>query len=64
MLDSRRRGTPLQDPIGGFHHDATLTLSPRLTTAVAAIIVASTVSVGVGVTFVIWSIEAFLAMPA
>ncbi|CCD98385.1 hypothetical protein [Bradyrhizobium sp. STM 3809] len=63
--DWDQRDAPFQELTGGFHHDATLTLSPRLTTAVAAIIIAaSTVSLGMGVTFVIWSIRTVIAMPA
>ncbi|GLH81128.1 hypothetical protein SSBR45G_60370 [Bradyrhizobium sp. SSBR45G] len=53
-----------QGPVSGFHDNATLTLSPSLTTAVAATIAASTVSLGVSVTVVIWSIQAVISMPA
>jgi hypothetical protein len=48
----------------GFHDNATLTLSPSLTTAVAATIAASTLSLGVSVTVVVLSIQAVMSMPA
>ncbi|MGJ4885531.1 MULTISPECIES: hypothetical protein [unclassified Bradyrhizobium] len=54
----------LLTPISGFHDDATLTLSPSLTTAVVATIAASTLSLGVCVTIAVVSIRAVLSMPA
>ncbi|MGJ4905224.1 hypothetical protein ACQR0V_26905 [Bradyrhizobium sp. HKCCYLS2058] len=54
----------LPAPVSGFHDDATLTLSPSLTTAVVATIAASTLSLGVSVTIAVVSIRALLSMPA
>jgi hypothetical protein len=54
----------LRKPISGFNDDATLTLSPSLTTAVVATIAASTLSLGVSVTIVVVSIHTIMSMPA
>ncbi|MFC5321609.1 hypothetical protein ACFPPG_07470 [Bradyrhizobium oligotrophicum] len=48
----------------GFHDDATLTLSPRLTSVVAASIAAGTLSLGISATIAMMSIRALLSIPA
>jgi hypothetical protein len=57
-----RRQGPVHAHANGFHDNATLTLSPNLTTAVAASIAACTL--GVSVTVVVLSIQAVMSMPA
>lgn len=62
--ESGHREEPFRATISGFHHNATLTLSPRLTTAVVATIAASMLSLGVSVTIVMVSFRAIMSIPA
>ncbi|UFZ03633.1 hypothetical protein LQG66_31175 [Bradyrhizobium ontarionense] len=62
--EPEHREEPFHATISGFHHNATLTLSPRLTTAVVATIAASTLSLGVSVTIVMVSFRAIMSIPA